>query len=74
MKVTISPRGSMSLLSQLEIDRLQESSDEQLYRLFRNCCLAVLNMRQYHRQQRRDFRKIQRFRCKRYQVRTWCAA
>ncbi|MFC0444669.1 nucleotide 5'-monophosphate nucleosidase PpnN [Pseudidiomarina halophila] len=43
MKVTISPRGSMSLLSQLEIDRLQESSDEQLYRLFRNCCLAVLN-------------------------------
>ncbi|KFZ29580.1 LOG family protein [Pseudidiomarina atlantica] len=43
MKITISPRGSMSLLSQLEIDRLQESSDEQLYRLFRNCCLAVLN-------------------------------
>ncbi|MBY6063239.1 LOG family protein [Pseudidiomarina sediminum] len=43
MKITISPRGSMSLLSQLEIDRLQASSDEQLYRLFRNCCLAVLN-------------------------------
>ncbi|RUO58552.1 nucleotide 5'-monophosphate nucleosidase PpnN [Pseudidiomarina insulisalsae] len=43
MRITISPRGSMSLLSQLEIDRLQESSDEQLYRLFRNCCLAVLN-------------------------------
>lgn len=43
MRITISPRGSMSLLSQLEIDRLQESSDEELYRLFRNCCLAVLN-------------------------------
>ncbi len=43
MKVTISPRGSMSLLSQLEIERLQQSSDKQLYRLFRNCCLAVLN-------------------------------
>ncbi|PTB89932.1 LOG family protein [Pseudidiomarina aestuarii] len=43
MKITISPRGSMSLLSQLEISRLQQSSDEQLYRLFRNCCLAVLN-------------------------------
>lgn len=43
MRITISPRGSMSLLSQLEIDRLQQSSDEQLYRLFRNCCLAVLN-------------------------------
>jgi predicted Rossmann-fold nucleotide-binding protein len=33
----------MSLLSQLEIERLQQSSDEHLYRLFRNCCLAVLN-------------------------------
>lgn len=43
MKITISPRGSMSLLSQLEIERLQKSSDEDLYRLFRNCCLAVLN-------------------------------
>ncbi|MDX1704850.1 nucleotide 5'-monophosphate nucleosidase PpnN [Pseudidiomarina sp.] len=43
MKFTISPRGSMSLLSQLEIERLQQSSDKQLYRLFRNCCLAVLN-------------------------------
>lgn len=43
MKITISPRGSMSLLSQLEIERLQQSSDEDLYRLFRNCCLAVLN-------------------------------
>lgn len=43
MNITISPRGSMSLLSQLEISRLQESSDKQLYRLFRNCCLAVLN-------------------------------
>lgn len=43
MNITISPRGSMSLLSQLEIERLQQSSDEELYRLFRNCCLAVLN-------------------------------
>ncbi|CAI8153308.1 nucleotide 5'-monophosphate nucleosidase PpnN [Pseudidiomarina mangrovi] len=43
MNITISPRGSMSLLSQLEIERLQQSSDEDLYRLFRNCCLAVLN-------------------------------
>lgn len=43
MRFKISPRGSMSLLSQLEINRLQQSSDEQLYKLFRNCCLAVLN-------------------------------
>src|SRR5690554_1894070 len=43
MKFTIAPRGSMSLLSQLEINRLKQSNDEVLYRLFRNCCLAVLN-------------------------------
>jgi|TARA_B100000929_G_C15491961_1_gene414746 predicted Rossmann-fold nucleotide-binding protein len=33
----------MSLLSQLEIERLKKSSNSQLYKLFRNCCLAVLN-------------------------------
>ncbi|SDB07123.1 hypothetical protein SAMN02927930_00321 [Pseudidiomarina indica] len=42
-KYTIAPRGSMSLLSQLEINRLKQSNNEALYRLFRNCCLAVLN-------------------------------
>lgn len=43
MKASISPQGSMSLLSQLEIERLKASSNSQLYKLFRNCCLAVLN-------------------------------
>ncbi len=43
MKIKISPRGSMSLLSQLEINRLKQASDKPLYQLFRNCCLAVLN-------------------------------
>jgi hypothetical protein len=43
MRASISPRGSMSLLSQLEIERLKQSSNSQLYKLFRNCCLAVLN-------------------------------
>ncbi|MBL4741603.1 MAG: LOG family protein, partial [Idiomarina sp.] len=43
MRASISPQGSMSLLSQLEIERLKESSNSQLYKLFRNCCLAVLN-------------------------------
>lgn len=43
MRTAIYPQGSMSLLSQLEIERLQASSDEELYKLFRNCCLAVLN-------------------------------
>lgn len=35
--------GSMRQLSQLEVDRLQQSTSSELYRLFRNCCLAVLN-------------------------------
>jgi len=33
----------MNLLSKLEVDHLQESSTSELYRLFRNCSLAVLN-------------------------------
>jgi predicted Rossmann-fold nucleotide-binding protein len=32
----------MSQLSQLEVDLLNQSTDAQLYHLFRNCCLAVL--------------------------------
>lgn len=33
----------MSQLSQLEVDRLNIKSNKDLHRLFRNCCLAVLN-------------------------------
>ncbi|WKE64546.1 nucleotide 5'-monophosphate nucleosidase PpnN [Gallaecimonas kandeliae] len=43
MIVQLSPIGSMSLLSQLEVDSLKASSRSNLYQLFRNCCLAVLN-------------------------------
>ncbi len=43
MIVRISPLGSMDLLSQLEVDMLKRSADSELYRLFRNCSLAVLN-------------------------------
>lgn len=40
----ISPLGSMDLLSQLEVDMLKKSTaSSDLYRLFRNCSLAVLN-------------------------------
>ncbi len=39
----ISPLGSMDLLSQIEVDMLKSSADSELYRLFRNCSLAVLN-------------------------------
>lgn len=44
MRISLSPRGSMSLLSQVEIDRLHQSTDSALYKLFRNCVLAVLNV------------------------------
>ncbi|WP_341503463.1 nucleotide 5'-monophosphate nucleosidase PpnN [Gallaecimonas sp. GXIMD4217] len=43
MIVQISPTGSMNLLSQLEVDSLKQTSQSNIYQLFRNCCLAVLN-------------------------------
>lgn len=39
----ISPLGSMDLLSQLEVDMLKQTASSDLYQLFRNCSLAVLN-------------------------------
>lgn len=39
----ISPLGSMDLLSQLEVDMLKRTASSDLYQLFRNCSLAVLN-------------------------------
>lgn len=39
----ISPAGSMDLLSQLEVDLLKKTASSDLYRLYRNCTLAVLN-------------------------------
>jgi predicted Rossmann-fold nucleotide-binding protein len=43
MITQISPSGSMELLSPLEVARLKASSSSKLYRLYRNCSLAVLN-------------------------------
>ncbi len=43
MITRISPLGSMDLLSQLEVDILKHSARSDLYQLFRNCSLAVLN-------------------------------
>ncbi|KZS22318.1 nucleotide 5'-monophosphate nucleosidase PpnN [Wohlfahrtiimonas chitiniclastica] len=37
------PKGSLDLLSQVESDLLRKRSDGELYHLFRNCLLAVLN-------------------------------
>ncbi|WP_117233563.1 nucleotide 5'-monophosphate nucleosidase PpnN [Vibrio maerlii] len=39
----ISPAGSMDLLSQLEVERLKKTAAGDLYQLYRNCTLAVLN-------------------------------
>ncbi|MEA3482407.1 MAG: nucleotide 5'-monophosphate nucleosidase PpnN [Pseudomonadota bacterium] len=39
----ISPAGSMDLLSQLEVERLKNTASSEIYQLYRNCTLAVLN-------------------------------
>lgn len=39
----ISPRGTLEMLSQWEVDRLRTIQDSKLYELFRRCALAVLN-------------------------------
>lgn len=44
MKVLLNPLDGMNLLSQIEVQQLQKSSNSNLYRLFRNCALAVLNV------------------------------
>jgi predicted Rossmann-fold nucleotide-binding protein len=41
-KIQLNPLGVMSQLSQLEVNLLSQSTDSDLYQLFRNCCLAVL--------------------------------
>jgi len=44
MHVQLNPLGAMDLLSQLEVDLLKQNSNSEIFRLFRNCCLAVLNV------------------------------
>lgn len=41
--VQLNPVGWISQLSQLEVNQLATSTSTELYRVFRNCCLAVLN-------------------------------
>lgn len=42
-KVQLNPVGWMSQLSQVEVSQLQDTTHSDLYEMFRNCCLAVLN-------------------------------
>ncbi len=44
MQIELNPVGNMCLLSPLEVDLLQHSVNSELYKLFRNCSLAVLNV------------------------------
>ena len=44
MHVQLNPVGAMALLSQLEVDRLKNNTSSDAFTLFRNCCLAVLNV------------------------------
>jgi len=43
LDATVTPTGSMELLSQLEVERLRQIGHGDLYELFRRCALAVLN-------------------------------
>lgn len=43
MSASVSPEGSLEVLSQREVQTLLDSSAAGLYRLFRSCALAVLN-------------------------------
>lgn len=44
MQVHLNPIGAMDLLSQLEVERLQQNTEQDAFLLFRNCALAVLNV------------------------------
>ena len=39
----IAPNGQLNILSKVEVAKLLDSSQSGLYKLFRNCSLAVLN-------------------------------
>ncbi|MCB1792326.1 MAG: DUF4478 family protein, partial [Gammaproteobacteria bacterium] len=43
ISASVSPEGKLEVLSQLEVRTLLDTSARGLYRLFRNCALAVLN-------------------------------
>jgi predicted Rossmann-fold nucleotide-binding protein len=43
LSASVSPEGSLEVLSQIEVQTLLDTSAQGLYRLFRNCALAVLN-------------------------------
>lgn len=43
IKASVTPRGSLEILSQLEVEKLKKVGENGLYALFRQCALAILN-------------------------------
>ena len=43
INASVSPRGSLEILSQLEVEKLKQVGEHGLYSLFRQCALAILN-------------------------------
>jgi len=61
MQTQINPVGNMNLLSQSEIEQLQQSSTSKIYQLYRNCSLAVLNAGSHTDDAEEIYRKFQDF-------------
>lgn len=61
MPIQINPHGSMQLLSQLEVDRLKQAASGKLYRLYRNCSLAVLNVGSHTDDSQEIYQKYESF-------------
>jgi len=43
INASVTPRGSLEILSQLEVEKLKKVGENGLYALFRQCALAILN-------------------------------
>jgi len=61
MQTQINPVGNMNLLSQSEIEQLQQSSTSKIYQLYRNCSLAVLNAGSHTDDAEEIYKKFQDF-------------
>lgn len=61
LSASVSPEGSLEVLSQREVNSLLDTSARGLYRLFRNCALAVLNSGSHTDDAREIFEKYRDF-------------
>jgi len=61
MQTQINPVGNMNLLTQSEIEQLQQSATSKIYQLYRNCSLAVLNAGSHTDDAEEIYQKFQDF-------------